>query len=113
MTAAADVLAAVCLIGGALLCTVAGIGLLRFPDAVSRLHALAKPQVLGMLLVLIGVALRLRTWSDLPTLGLTGLFQLATVPVAAHMIARAAYRTGARAEEILIVDELADRRDAP
>jgi multicomponent Na+:H+ antiporter subunit G len=106
MTAVADILASVCLLGGALLCVAAGIGLLRFPDVVSRLHALAKPQVLGVLLILLGIGLRLRTWADIPTLVLIGLFQLATVPIAAHMVSRASYRSHVYRSELL-VDELA------
>ena len=39
---------------GALLGLAAGIGVLRFPDALSRMHAATKPQVLGVLLLLLG-----------------------------------------------------------
>ena len=58
--AVADWLGAVCLVAGALLSLAAGIGVLRFPDALSRMHAATKPQVLGVLLMLLGIALRLR-----------------------------------------------------
>ncbi|NTW41292.1 MAG: Na+/H+ antiporter subunit G, partial [Cellulomonadaceae bacterium] len=61
-----DVLAAVCLLGGSFLAFAAGLGLLRFPDVVARIHAATKPQVLGLVLVLLGLALRLRSW---PMLG--------------------------------------------
>ena len=44
-----DTVAGVCLIAGALLCLAAGIALVRFPDVLSRMHAAAKPQVLGLL----------------------------------------------------------------
>jgi multicomponent Na+:H+ antiporter subunit G len=106
MTTVLDVAAGACLIVGALLSLIAGVGLLRFPDAPSRLHALSKPQVLGVLLVLLGLGLRLQSWTVVPTLVLIALFQLATAPVAAHMVARAAYRSrGVHAN--LLVDELA------
>ncbi|MDJ0339974.1 monovalent cation/H(+) antiporter subunit G [Streptomyces sp. H10-C2] len=97
-----------CLLLGAALCFVAGIGLLRLPDTLTRMHAATKPQVLGLLLVLLGVALRLRSWVDLGTLVLIGTFQLMTVPVAAHMVGRAAYRTGQVRSDQLVVDELDD-----
>lgn len=103
---AADVAALVFMSGGAVLCLLAGIGLIRLPDVLSRLHAATKPQVLGLLLVLIGAGLRLRSAADLGTLILVGLFQLLTVPVAAHMVGRAAYRTGRTDREHLVVDEL-------
>lgn len=102
----ADALAAGCLLLGALLSLVAGIGVLRFPSVVDRMHAATKPQVLGVLLILLGLALRLRTAADLGTLLLVGLFQLATAPVSAQMIGRAAYRTGRVDRRLLDADEL-------
>lgn len=87
-----DDLGDVLIFGGALWSLIAGIGLLRFPDVLTRMHAATKPQVLGLLMVVVGVALRLRDANDITTLILVGLFQTWTVPVAAHMVARAARR---------------------
>ena len=105
----ADWLGAVCLVAGALLSLAAGIGVLRFPDALGRMHAATKPQVLGVLLLLLGLALRLRTPADLGMIALIAVFQLATAPVAAQMIGRAAYRSGRFDPALLDTDELADR----
>jgi multicomponent Na+:H+ antiporter subunit G len=88
----ADDIGDVAILGGALWSLIAGVGLLRLPDVLTRMHAATKPQVLGLLMMLLGVALRLRTADDITTLILVGLFQTWTVPVAAHMIARAARR---------------------
>ncbi|HWH01803.1 MAG TPA: monovalent cation/H(+) antiporter subunit G [Pilimelia sp.] len=104
-----DVVAAVCLTVGALLSLAAGVGLVRFPDLLSRIHAATKPQVLGLLLVLLGCALRLRSVVDITTLVLVGAFQLATAPVAAHMVGRAAYRDRQLRRDLLVTDELAPR----
>jgi multicomponent Na+:H+ antiporter subunit G len=112
MTTVLDVLAAICLLGGAALSLAAGIGVVRFPDVLSRMHAASKPQVLGLLLVLIGVGLRLRTGFDITTLVLVAVFQLTTAPVAAHMVGRSAYRTRRLRRDLLIVDELGERLDA-
>lgn len=101
----ANVVAAVLMIAGAVLCLTAGIGLLRFPDLLSRMHAATKTQVLGLLCVLGATALSLRSWSSLGMIILIGLFQTMTAPVAAHMIARAAYRTGQVRADLLISDE--------
>ncbi|MEV0809550.1 monovalent cation/H(+) antiporter subunit G [Micromonospora sp. NPDC050200] len=106
----ADWLAAVALVAGALLSLAAGIGVLRFPDVLDRMHAATKPQVLGALLLLLGLALRLRTPADLGMIALVGMFQLATAPVAAQMIGRAAYRSGRVDRALLDRDELADQR---
>lgn len=90
----ADLLGLVLLFAGALLCLAAAIGMLRFPDLLSRMHAATKPQVLGVLLVIIGVALRTRLGLDVGMLALIGLFQMLTIPVGAHMIGRAGFRLG-------------------
>lgn len=106
MTTLLDVLTAVCLLLGALMSLAAAIGLLRFPDLMSRMHAATKPQVLGLLLVLIALGLQMRSWALLPILLVAWLFQLLTVPVSAHMVGRAGYRTKHRRPELLSVDEL-------
>lgn len=106
-----DVVAAVCLLGGALLSLSAGVALVRFPDLMSRMHAATKPQVLGLLLVLVACGLRLRTGEDITTLVLIAVFQLATAPVAAHMVGRAAYRDRLARADLLVTDELKDDAD--
>ena len=103
----ADTVGALFMLAGALLCLVAGIGLVRLPDVLTRMHAATKPQAFGLLLVLIGVGLWLRTVIDMTTLVLVGIFQLLTSPVAAHMVGRAAYRTGKMDYENITTDELA------
>jgi len=111
-TAVADVVAAIFLLGGALLAFAAGVGIVRLPDLLSRMHSAAKPQVLGLVLVLLGLALRLRSGPALWMLVLVALFQLLTSPVAAHMVGRAGYRTGKVRHELLVVDELTADQDA-
>ncbi|GGM26526.1 MULTISPECIES: monovalent cation/H(+) antiporter subunit G [Micromonospora] len=109
----ADWAGGLCLVAGGLLALAAGIGLLRFPDVLDRMHAATKPQVLGVLLVLLGLALRLRTPEDLGMIALVGLFQLATAPVSAQMIGRAAYRSRRHDPALLESDDLAGRRPPP
>jgi multicomponent Na+:H+ antiporter subunit G len=101
-----DIAGAVLILGGSFLTLAAGVGVLRFPDLLARLHAAAKPQMLGVLLAVAGLALRLRTTSAVVTLALIALFQLLTAPVAAHLLARAGYRTGRIDPGYLVVDEL-------
>ena len=102
----ADYIAAICLLLGALLALVAAIGVLRLPDLLSRMHAATKPQVLGLLLILIGLGLRLRDPGAVGVLVLIGLFQLLTSPVANHMVGRASFRAGQVREDQLVVNEL-------
>ncbi len=101
-----DVLSGALLLAGVALSVVAGVGLVRFPDVFSRMHAATKPATLGILLVGSGAALRVDEGSDALKILLVVAFQFVTAPVAAHMIGRAAYRTGAGALDQLVVDEL-------
>lgn len=107
----ADVASAICLLGGAFLAFAAGVGVVRFPDLLARMHAGTKPQVLGLVLVLIGLALRLRSGGAVWALVLVAIFQMLTAPVAAHMVGRAGYRTGKVRRDLLVVDELTDDLD--
>ncbi|NLA09480.1 MAG: cation:proton antiporter, partial [Microbacteriaceae bacterium] len=51
MDAWIDVIVMVLVLLGAILCLTAALGLLRFRDVPTRLHAATKPQVLGLLLL--------------------------------------------------------------
>lgn len=103
-----DALGGLALLLGALLCLAGAVGLVRFPDTLSRLHAVTKPQTLGLILVLVGLALTLRTWAAVTTLVLAGTAQFFTSPVSAHLVGRAAYRSGHVDAETLEVDELSE-----
>jgi len=98
---------------GALLCLTAAIGLLRFRDVPTRLHAATKPQVLGLLLICVAIALALESWAVTAFLVPIMLIQLATAPLSAHMVGRQAYRNGTIDERSLVVDELADDKRTP
>ena len=101
-----DVVSAVFMVVGALMSLAAAIGLLRFPDLMTRMHAATKPQVLGLFLLLAAICLQLRTWWVWPVLLVAWIFQLLTVPVSAHMVGRAGYRTKHLHRELLSADEL-------
>ena len=97
----------------AFLSMAAGIGILRFPDVPTRLHAATKPQVLGLILICLAVALSLRSWEVVAFLVPVVLIQLATAPLSAHMVGRQAYRNGTIDETGLYVDELAESKQTP
>jgi multicomponent Na+:H+ antiporter subunit G len=103
---AADVIAVACLLLGAFFCLTAGLGLVRFPDVLSRMHAGTKPQVVGVLLIMVGGAIRLTGSSVTWMLLLVAAFQLLTAPVSAHMVSRIAYRRRHVRRDLLLVDEL-------
>jgi multicomponent Na+:H+ antiporter subunit G len=101
-----DLSSAVFMVVGAVMSLGAAIGLLRFPDLLSRMHAATKPQVLGLFLLLASIGLQMRTWWVWPALVVAWIFQLLTVPVSAHMVGRAGYRTKHLHRELLTADEL-------
>ncbi len=102
-----DVLSGGLLVLGAVFCLTAGLGLIRFPDVLTRMHAGTKPQVLGLLLSVLGAAIRLGGWAVVGPLLLVMVFQVITAPVGAHMVSRVAYRRRHVRSDLLQVDELA------
>lgn len=112
-TDAADAAAAVCFLLGALLGLIAAVGVLRLPDLLSRMHAATKPQVLGLIVICLAIALSLRSWPVVAFLIPVVLFQLATAPLSAHMVGRQAYRNETIDRTSLYVDELRGEKETP
>jgi multicomponent Na+:H+ antiporter subunit G len=102
---AGDVATAVLMPAGAAFCAVGALGVLRFPDLLSRLHAATKPQTIGLLLVLAGAAPQAESVAAAAPLLLVAVFQLITAPVAAQTIGAAANRAGALDRSVLTIDE--------
>lgn len=106
-----DLAAAISLLLGAFLSLAAGVGLLRFPDVLSRMHAATKPQILGLIFIITAIALSVRSWTALLMLIPVLVFQMMTAPISAHMVGRAAYRTGNLRKDLLVADELEEAID--
>ena len=105
------IIGATLLIAGSALNLVAAIAVLRFTDLLSRQHAATKPQVLGLILAMIGMSLIVGDMTLAWTAGLVVAFQLVTAPISAHMIGRAGYRTGSVTDADLVIDELGEDLD--
>lgn len=106
-----DIVAGTLMTVGAVLALIAGIGLQRFPDTFSRMHAATKPATLGLALVLTGAALRMPDTGSVAKLLLVIVLQFLTAPVGAHLVGRAAYHAGTEMSEETAVDELAEVAD--
>lgn len=104
--------AAVLVVLGSALTALGAVGLHRFPDVFARMHAATKPATLGLLLILAGASLRVVDRSDAAKLLLVAVLQLVTAPVGAHMVGRAAYRSGTELGPDTVLDELAGVEDA-
>lgn len=103
-----DVLVAICFLIACGFALVAAIGLLRFPDLLSRMHAATKPQVIGLEFALLGLALALRSLPIAVLLACAAVFQAFTAPIASHMVGRASFRAGQVRDDLLVVDELSE-----
>ena len=90
----ADWLSAGFVAAGTLFFIAGTIGLLRFPDVYSRLHALSKADNLGLGLLVIGLALGADRPLDVVHLLLIWLLVLIASATTSHLIARNALKCG-------------------
>jgi multicomponent Na+:H+ antiporter subunit G len=91
---------------GAVFLFSAGLGLLRMPDAYTRIQAGTKASTLGNMLVLIGLAFYHPGWTF--RLILLIYFVLVTNPVSSHALSRAAWLIRTPMTPSTITDALAD-----
>lgn len=103
-----DLTSAALLLAGIALILLGAVGLNRFDDVFARMHAATKATTLGMVLVLTGSALQMTRLGDAFKMMLVIVPQLITAPVGAHMIGRAAYRSGTELSDKTAIDELAE-----
>jgi len=106
-----EIIASIFLIAGSIFMFLSALGILRFPDVFTRMHAATKASSFGCGLMLIAVMLHIGGAGIIIGAFLTIIFIFMTAPVASHMIGRAAYFRGVRLWEKTVVDELKDRYD--
>ena len=87
-------LLALLIVSGSFFGFTAALGLVRMPDIYTRMSISGKAATLCCGLLLAAVAIQLQDARVTARVVAAILFLLLTVPVGAHMIARAAYRTG-------------------
>jgi monovalent cation/proton antiporter MnhG/PhaG subunit len=102
---------AVCvfLLSGTVFTLGGSIGLIRFPDAYSRMHALGKPITLGMICYLIAsIIFFIGSGHGFNAQAMIAIiFILLTSPVATHMIAKTSYHRAVKMAPCTIRDDLA------
>ena len=97
---------ALLLLVGCFFSLIAAIGVLRFPDLYTRMHAASKAGAVGGGMVLLAVALA-SVDAAITLRALIGLgFLLLTTPVAAHLLARAQHTSDNSASQITISNDL-------
>ncbi len=54
-----DIISLILILSGAILSFSAAVGLVRFKDSMSRVHAITKPQTTGLILTVVGALIRM------------------------------------------------------
>lgn len=97
LTAITNIISTIFIIAGLFFVLVGTIGLLRFPDFYTRMHATGKCDTLGEGLMLVG----LMVYQGFDLISVKMLFLVIFIfvanPVATHAIARRAYKVGLEA----------------
>jgi len=89
-----DFLCAALLIAGAIFFLAGTVGLLRFPDVFTRLHALTKADNVGLGLMVAGLAVQAESWAAVGKLLLIWLLVLLAGASVAHLVARGRLQRG-------------------
>lgn len=90
MSVLADFLSWILLVTGGLVLLTAAVGMLRFPDFFTRLHAASVVDTLGCMLIVLGLILQAGFSLVTIKLLLIVFFILFTTPAAAHALAKTA-----------------------
>lgn len=107
-----DLIIAILILTGSFLMLLAGIGINRMPDLLTRMHATTKAGALGVGLMV--VAFAVVNWGDVAfvvrALAVV-IFVILTAPIAAHVLARASYFVGVPQWDGVVKDVIKERYD--
>jgi multicomponent Na+:H+ antiporter subunit G len=107
-----ELLTAFVLLVGAGFVLLAAVGVVRMPDVFTRMQATSKANTLGLACLARGAAVHFGDWSTATRAAIIVAFFYLTNPVAAHVIARAAYfMEGVSWWRGTVIDELQGRYD--
>ncbi|MFK8079538.1 MAG: monovalent cation/H(+) antiporter subunit G [Granulosicoccus sp.] len=108
-----DMIVSLLIVLGGGFAAIAGLGLLRLPDVLIRMHASTKAGTLGVGLIVLGVSVHFATSLVITKALLIIVFLLLTAPVGAHLIGRAAYRRGIPLWDKTLMDDAAMEATRP
>lgn len=89
-----DLVSCVSLVAGASFFFAGTVGLLRFPDVYTRLHALTKADNVGLALIVFGLACQAETWEAVAKLALVWALVMLASTTCCHLVAQVALRAG-------------------
>lgn len=105
-----EALAAIAMIIGTFFMVVTGVGLVRFPDVYTRMHAAGKAGTVGIAFLILAPTVYFAASEPLVTMrGLLAIvFQFLTTPGATYLLAHACYVTSYDTHGRTEIDELKD-----
>lgn len=108
MSAVAGVFVVATMVVGTFLVAVASLGLVRFPDVFTRMHAAGKAGTLGISLIIVSSVICFAgVDNSILVRGLIAIFfQFLTTPTSTHLLARTSYIRNYSLTERTVVDEL-------
>lgn len=101
-----DIVVGLMIVAGAAFSLVASIGINRFPDVYSRMHAASKAGTLGSGVILLALAVHADDAATVMRAIAGFVFLLLTAPVAAHLLAKASYEAGYKLWDKSVKDEM-------
>jgi multicomponent Na+:H+ antiporter subunit G len=90
----ADVATMLLVVAGGVFFLAGTVGLIRFPDFFTRLHAMTKADNVGLGLVVLGLAVQAQSWMILGQLFVVWFLVLLGSASSAHLLAQSALRCG-------------------
>lgn len=106
-----EIVGGILLLFGSLLILVSAIGILKMPDLYMRMSATTKASTLGVGFIMLGTALYWESISITARVLVIIAFLMTTAPIAAHLIARAAYLDDVPLWPNTQIDELKGKYD--
>lgn len=91
-----DIISWACLLLGGFLCVSGSVGIFRFPDFFTRMHAASVTDSLGSGLIILGLIFQSDEWLVVSKLVFIILFIFITSPTSSHALAKAALHAGLR-----------------
>ena len=108
-----DIITSALLLIGSLFMMLSAIGIIKMPDLFTRMHAATKVGTVGVSGIVLAVAVHFEQMKVAAPALLIIVFFLATAPIAAHMIGRAAYEMGVELWKGTVIDEWKKQRPPP
>lgn len=94
------------ILAGSVFVFAATLGLNRFPDLYSRMHAASKAGTVGSALMLIAVGIHAADLAILARSFAGFFFFVLTAPVSAHLLAKASHESGYPLSDLSVQDEM-------